>query len=261
MARRSDKAAEKLQAPPAKKRSREQVTEQSIDKRPKRRKPASDSHLGEKSDKTSNDKPSSVSGPSALEENLDENILSDYVEDNSNNVENDTTDKQACEQTCQDDPEAIENEDNVEAGVKAKEQTKQFNDWFHHCGENDQLAYLSVEDRDRRMKECGARFASILDRLVVRAQRIKKQDIDDGNIRDDIPMTFAWWVSVGAMRSEVILDRLMASLPNAVKVILDCPLNSEELLLLPSKWDGCKLWDIYTDITGKSKDDDLSHPT
>ncbi len=65
-------------------------------------------------------------------------------------------------------------------------------------------------------------------------------------------MNFAWWVFLVPMRSEVVLDRLMASLPNAVKVILGGPLNSEEFLLLPSKWNGCKLWAIYTDIIGKS---------
>lgn len=40
----------------------------------------------------------------------------------------------------------------------------------------------------------------------------------------------------------------MASLPDAVKVIFDGLLNSEELLMLPSEWKGLKQWEICMGI-------------
>ncbi len=66
-------------------------------------------------------------------------------------------------------------EDAVEAAAKCKEQAKKFKDWFHRCDENDPLAHLSVKDRDSRIGKCGVRLTFILDRLVVRAQRIKNR--------------------------------------------------------------------------------------
>ena len=51
--------------------------------------------------------------------------------------------------------------------------------------------------------------------------------------------------------SKKVLDMMMASLSNTAKVILGGDMGSEELLLLPSKWEGCKLWGVYTDIFKK----------
>ena len=53
------------------------------------------------------------------------------------------------------------------------------------------------------------------------------------------------------MSLEKVLDMMMASLSNTAKVMLGGSMDIEELLLLPGKWEGCKLWGVYTDIFKK----------
>ncbi|KAL8925733.1 MAG: hypothetical protein Q9172_002074 [Xanthocarpia lactea] len=50
------------------------------------------------------------------------------------------------------------------------------------------------------------------------------------------------------MQTEKDLPLLMASMPDAVKVVLGGPLDTAELLMLPVRWKDCRLWGIYTDI-------------
>lgn len=80
-------------------------------------------------------------------------------------------------------------EDAVQAAAKGKEQAKQFKDWFHHCNENDPLAPLSVKDRHSRIGKCGVRSTFILDRLVVRAQRIKNRILTTRTAEMTFPLT------------------------------------------------------------------------
>ena len=56
------------------------------------------------------------------------------------------------------------------------------------------------------------------------------------------------WVFLIYLFSKKALDHLIASLADAVKVILGGPLNSEELLVLPSERRGCKPRVFYTDV-------------
>ena len=51
---------------------------------------------------------------------------------------------------------------------------------------------------------------------------------------------------------------MMASLSNTAKVILGGSMDCEELLLLPGKWEGCKLWGVYTDIFKKDTVDEAA---
>ena len=101
------------------------------------------------------------------------------------------------------------------------------------------------------MEGCRARFSFILAALIETAQQISKAEFDDPEKNKELPFRFVWWVFFVKMSLEKVLDMMMASLSNTAKVILGGDMGSEELLLLPSKWEGCKLWGVYTDIFKK----------
>ena len=50
--------------------------------------------------------------------------------------------------------------------------------------------------------------------------------------------SFPWWSFFVHLSSGKVTVQLMASLPNAVKVILGGALTNEELLMLPHDWRG-----------------------
>ena len=112
------------------------------------------------------------------------------------------------------------------------------------------------------MERCRARLSFILAELIKTAKQTPKAEFDDPAKNKELPFGFAWWVFFIKMTLEKVLDKMMASLSNTAKMILGGSLDNKELLLLPGKWEGCKLWGVYTDIfkaarycgSGTSKD-------
>ena len=144
------------------------------------------------------------------------------------------------------DVEDVEDGDTVETAEGAA----RLREWFRHSDSDEgvRLAWLSSQEKDDRMEQCRARFSFILVALIETAQQISKADFDDAEKAKELPFGFPWRVFLLKMSLEKVLDMMMASLSNTAKVILGGSMDSEELLLLPSKWEGCKLWGVYTDI-------------
>lgn len=98
----------------------------------------------------------------------------------------------------------------------------------------------------------------MLEKLIKKAQTIQREDYNDRDKTDGIAMTLAWWSFSLAMSLEKALDLLMASLPGAIQAILGGPLTCEELLMLPSEWEGCAMWGVYTDVLTKKVEEDAT---
>jgi len=152
-----------------------------------------------------------------------------------------------------------DNEDEDPAKVAAEAEGLQ--NWFRYCQKHDKLASLDAEERRRRIENCRTRFDFVLDSISKCAGRGRKEEYDV-NAKSKLPMNFPWWVFFVHMSPKLVVDRLMASMPEAVRVILGGPLSSDELLMLPSEWNGCTLWTVYTDILRKiiSGRDDFTKP-
>lgn len=156
----------------------------------------------------------------------------------------------------------LDKEDNREEdadATKVQEQARQFNNWFRNCERNDPLAHLSAEERQERLDRCHHRLPFMLDSFVQTAQMVKREQVN-GQRTQAVPMTLAWWTFLLAMSTEKVLVRLMASLAGPVKAILGGPLAGDELMMLPSEWEGCELWGIYTDIFSSIFDGGASRP-
>ena len=58
-----------------------------------------------------------------------------------------------------------------------------------------------------------------------------------------------WWNFLRRITTcDLVINMLMARLAEVVQIILGDPLTYEELLILPKKWKGSKLWAIYANI-------------
>lgn len=212
------------------KRSRGPLTERSTNANPKRSKPAPDSRPRDiENIQPEQDKPTSDSSASVLELTVD-----------NDHLEVDETDVVVFDEDQEDNGEVDD--------AKAKEQAAQFKNWFRFCDQNDQLTHLSPDERGRRIENCHERFKFMLLSLIKTAQGTKKEEFTNSEAADSPPFTFAWWVFFLKMEPEQVMELLMASLAEPVKVILGGPLTGKELLALPSQWQGCNLWAVYTDV-------------
>lgn len=208
------------QRPVLGKRSREPLAELPANVPLKRSKPAPDLHPGEDQDKTSVDETSS-DFKQALEDNVANEVF-DIVDDEEEEVAEDST--------------------------KAAEQERQLAEWFRHCERTDKLSSLDPEERRRRIETCHERYAFMLGSITEKALSTNRADVFNRETRDEVPFTFAWWTFLVTISVEKAMVPLMASLPDAVKVILGGPLTTKELLMLPEKWKGLNLWAIYGDF-------------
>ena len=181
-------------------------------KKPRQKKPAPDSHSGGTDiNEPSNDKPSSAESTLALDDTFIDEVFDVDEKD-------------------------IENED----ATKAEEQKRQLDDWFRYCERKDPLAHLGAEERRQRMGRCHERYTFMLESLVRTAQRLKPEDFRT-EVLDRPGSTFAWWTFFVHLSSEKVIVQLMASLPDAVKVVLAGPLTNEKFLMLPHDWSGLRL--------------------
>lgn len=233
------------------KRSREPLAENTTNARPKRGKSAPDSHPGEKHlQDSSKGKSTSKSKTRIIDNTTDDESLDEVLKD----VGGDFFDEEVYDE----DFEDVDDEDTVETTVKDAEQAAQLQYWFRYSDENDRLAGLSSQERDGRIERCRARFTFILVFLVQTAHQISKGDFDDLEKRGELPFSFPWWIFFLKMSVDKVLEVMLASLSPAAQVILGGSMDSEELLLLPSKWEGCKLWGVYTDIFKKDTVDEAA---
>lgn len=232
------------------KRSREPLAEKSTNAGPKRGKSAPDSHPGEKQlQESSKGKSSSKSKTRIIENTTDDESLDEFLKDVGGAIFDEVYDE---------DFEDVDDENTVETTVKDEEQAAQLQDWFRYSDENDRLAGLSSQERDGRIERCRDRFIFILVFLVQTAHQISKGDFDDLEKRGELPFSFPWWIFFLKMSVDKVLEVMLASLSPAAQVILGGSMDSEELLLLPSKWERCKLWGVYTDIFKKDTVDETA---
>lgn len=207
------------QRPVLGKRSREPLAELPTNVPVKRSKPAPDLHPGE-----DQDKPSADEASSDFKRDLEDNVAIEVfdVEDEEEDVAADST--------------------------KEADQKRQLDDWFRYCERADKMSALYPEERRRRIECCHDRYAFMLGSIVKKALATNRADVFNKETRDDVPFTFAWWTFLVTISVEKAMVPLMASLPDAVKVILGGPLTTRELLKLPARWKGLNLWAVYGDF-------------
>ena len=216
----------------------------------KQAKSSPNSHPGEKRTKRSSRGKARIIDDSSDEESLcenlddsfDEEFLCENLEDVGGDDEN--LGDLLGQEIYDEDVEDVEDGDTVDTAEGAE----QLREWFHYSDRGDRLAGLNSQEQDNRIGRCRARLSFILAALIQTAQQIQKAEFNDPNKSKEVPFGFAWWVFFSKMILEKVLDIMMASLSNTAKVILGGLMDSKELLLLPSKWEGCKLWGVYTDI-------------
>ncbi|KAI4138777.1 MAG: hypothetical protein L6R39_006614 [Caloplaca ligustica] len=129
------------------------------------------------------------------------------------------------------------------------EQAEQLKAWFLDCEKKDNFSSLKSEERRQRMERCQKRIEDMVPPFVKTARDIAKAAFTDPVQKEQLPMTFPWWAMFFHVDPKKLVDLLLPSIPDAVKVVLGGPLDQRELLLLPDvDWRGCSLWAVYTDV-------------
>ncbi|KAL8731347.1 MAG: hypothetical protein Q9166_003439 [cf. Caloplaca sp. 2 TL-2023] len=137
---------------------------------------------------------------------------------------------------------------------EAAKQAKELEAVFLYLEKNDHLAHSTTKEREERKLNCGKRLKDMLENLLETAKGVKKEAFSSTIEGEEPPFTFAWWALLVHLDAKAGLELQIASLPESVQVILGGPLDTKELLMLPSEWKGCSLWGVYTYILTETVD-------
>ncbi len=114
-----------------------------------------------------------------------------------------------------------------------------------------ELAALAAEEKCRRRNQYKTRITHIVRTLQETISDLP-WDKFSHLPQNKRPVTIAWWRFLRSLALDKAANQIIEAAPETAQLVLGGPLTREELLMLPSNWEGVVLWGVYVDIlTGK----------